>query len=110
MKRTLHFEIWSLHFDGKHIKHQVYQVLMLKNEQRVIKLQALDLPGGKADTVVKGIAPLLDEYNLWKGIKMIVADTMNVNTRRRNGIVTQLQRCSKEPRRTAIHWLSTPCP
>ena len=64
-------------------------MLVLKNEHREVKLQALDLPDGKADTVVKGITAILDEYNLWKSIKMIVADTTNVNTGRRNGIVRQ---------------------
>ena len=92
MKRTLHFENWSLRFDGKCINHQEYQVLVLKNEQRKVKLQAPDLSNGKADTVVKGITVVLDEYNLWKSIKMIAVDTTNVNTGRRNGIVTQLQR------------------
>ena len=81
-----------MHFDGKHIDNQEYQVLVLKNEQREVKLAALDLPNGKADTVVKGIVAVLDEYNLWKSIKMIVADTTSVNTGRRNGIVVQLQR------------------
>ena len=82
MKRTLYFENWSLHFDGNPINHQEYQVLVLKN----------DLPDGKADTVFKGITAILDEYNLWKSIKMVVVDTKNVITGRRNGIVTQLQR------------------
>ena len=96
MKRTLNLENWSLHFDGKRIDGQEYQVLVLKNEKREVKLEALDLPNGKADTVVKGITAVLDEYNLWKSIKMIVADTTNVNTGRRNGIVIQLQRLFAE--------------
>ena len=91
MKTTLNLENWSLHFDGKRIDDEEYQVLVLKNEQREVKFEALDLPNRKADTVVKGITAVLDEYNLWKSIKMIVADTTNVNTRRRNGIVIQLQ-------------------
>ena len=110
MKKTLHLENWSLHFDGKRMDDQEYQVLVLKNERKEVKLEALDLPNGKADTVVKVITAVLDEYNLWKSIKMIVADTTNVNTGRRNGIVIQLQRlfvCSKESRRTTIYWLST---
>ena len=92
MKGTLHFENWSLHFDRKRINHQEYQVLVLKNEQREVKLQALDLPDGKAGTVVKGITAVLDEYNFWKSIKIIVLDTTSVNTGSRNGIVTQLQK------------------
>ena len=46
------------------------------------KLQALDLPDEKADIVFKGIAAVLDEYNLWKSIKIIAADTTNVNTKK----------------------------
>ena len=67
-------------------------MLVLKNERREVNSEALDLPNGKDDTVIKGITAVLDEYNLWKSIKMIVADTTNVNTGRRNGIVIQLQR------------------
>ena len=92
MKKTLNLENWSLHFNGKRNDDQEYQVLVLKNEQREVKLEALDLANGKADAVVKGITAVLDEYNLWKSIKMIVADTTNVNTGRRNEIVIQLQR------------------
>ena len=92
MKKTLQLENWSLHFDGKRIDGREYQVVVLKNERREIKLEALDLQNGKADTVVKGITAVLNKYNLWKSIKMLVADTTNVNTGRKNGIVTQLQR------------------
>ena len=56
------------------INHQEYQVLVLKNERTEVKLQALDLPGGKTVTVVNGTTAVLNEYNLWKSVKMIVAD------------------------------------
>ncbi|CAI9716088.1 Hypothetical predicted protein [Octopus vulgaris] len=64
MKKTLHLENWSVHFDGKRIDDQEYQVLVLKNEQGEVKLEALQLPNGKTDAVVKGITSVLDEYNL----------------------------------------------
>lgn len=51
------------------------------------KFKALDLPNGKTDTVVKWITAVLDEYALWNSMKMIVADSMNVNTGSGNGIV-----------------------
>ncbi|CAI9728049.1 Hypothetical predicted protein [Octopus vulgaris] len=92
MKKTLHLEKWSLHFDGKCIDDQEYQVLVLKNEQEEVMFEALHLPNGKAGTVVKGITTILDECNLWNCVKMIVADTTSVNTVKRNGIVIQLQR------------------
>jgi len=66
-------------------------VLVLKYEQREVKLQALGLPDWKADPVFNGIVAVLDKYNSWESIKMIVADTTYVNTGRRNGIVSQLQ-------------------
>ncbi|CAI9740732.1 Hypothetical predicted protein [Octopus vulgaris] len=87
MKKTLHLENWSLHFDDRE-----YQLLVLKNEEGEVKLEALQLENGKADTVVKGITSVLDEYNLWNCVKLIVADTMSVNTGKRNDIVIQLQR------------------
>ena len=92
MKKTLRLQKWSLHLNSKRIDDKEYQVLLLKNERREVKLEALDLPNEKADTAVKGITAALDECNLWKSIKMIVADTTNVNTGRRSGIVIQLQR------------------
>ncbi|CAI9720429.1 Hypothetical predicted protein [Octopus vulgaris] len=57
---------------------QEHQVLVLKNEQGEVNSESLQLPKGKADTVVKGITTALD-----------VADTTSVNTRKRNSIVIQ---------------------
>ena len=34
-------ENWSLHFDGKHIEENEYQVVVLKNERTQVKLDAL---------------------------------------------------------------------
>ncbi|CAI9727808.1 Hypothetical predicted protein [Octopus vulgaris] len=65
MKKTVRLENRSLNFDGKRIDDQEYQVLCLTNEQRELKLVALELPKGKTDTVGKSITALLDEYNLW---------------------------------------------
>jgi len=41
MIQTLQMEQWSLHFDGKRIEDQEYQVVVLKNERTEIKLGAL---------------------------------------------------------------------
>jgi len=92
MKKTLQLENWSLHFDGKRVDDQKRQVLVLKDERKEVKLEALHLPNRKADTFVQRITAVLDEYNLWKSIKVIVADTTNVNTGRRNRIVIKLKR------------------
>ncbi|CAI9734599.1 Hypothetical predicted protein [Octopus vulgaris] len=87
--------LFALYFSvmlKKRIDNQEYQVLVLKNEQGEVKLEALQLPSRKADTVVKGITAVLVEYNLWNCVKMIVADTTSVNTGKGNGIIAQLQR------------------
>ena len=39
MIEKLHMECWSLHFDGKHIDGIDYQVIVLKNERKEIKLE-----------------------------------------------------------------------
>ncbi|CAI9719510.1 Hypothetical predicted protein [Octopus vulgaris] len=107
MKKSLNLEKWSLHFDGKRIDDQECQVLILKNEQGEVKLEALQLPKGKADTVVKGITADLGEYNLWNCVKMIVADTTSVKWHCHS--VANIV-CSKGYERTAIYWLSASYP
>lgn len=82
---------WSIHFDGKHIEQWEYQVVVLKNESREIKLGALKLIDGKSITIFNAIADIIDEFKLWNSIKMIVTDTTNVNTGKKNGVVVQLQ-------------------
>lgn len=44
---TLHLEKWNIHFDGKHIEGIEYQVVVLKNEAKLIKLTVLKLKMGK---------------------------------------------------------------
>lgn len=92
MVENLKMEQWSLHFDGKHIEEHEYQVVVLKNERREVKLDALRLKDGKAETIAVGIAKVLEEYNLWEAIRMIVADTTSVNTGSKSGVVVRLQR------------------
>ena len=41
-------------------------------------MDALCLKDGKAETISEGIAKVLDEYNLWNAITMIIADTTSV--------------------------------
>ena len=38
-------------------------------------MDALQLKDGKAETIAEGLAKVIDEYNLWNAIKMIIADT-----------------------------------
>ena len=96
MIETLQMEQWSLHFDGKCIEYKEYQVVVLKNERTEVKLGALHLKDGKAKTITEGIAKLVDEYNLWNAIKMIIADTTSVNTGKCSGVVVCLKRMFSE--------------
>ncbi|QQP52056.1 Uncharacterized protein FKW44_004064 [Caligus rogercresseyi] len=76
---TLHQEKWSLHFDA----------VVLKNEAKEIKLTVLQLKDGTAATIAKGLQDVLQE--LWGSILMIIADTTNVNTGKKSGVVIRLQ-------------------
>jgi hypothetical protein len=83
-----------------------YQVVVLKNESNEVKLKALRLEDGKAETISMGIAKVIDEYNLWQCIKMIVADTTSVNTGKKNGVVVRLQRMFVEKGLTPAQFIS----
>jgi hypothetical protein len=96
LRETLQMEQWSLHFDGKHIEEHEYQVVVLKNERTEVKLDALRLKDGKAETIAEGIAKVLDEYSVWNAVKVIIADTTSVNTGKKNGVVVRLERMFTE--------------
>ena len=89
---TLHQQTWSLHFDGKRIDGTEYQAVVIRNETREIKLSTLKLSDGKAETIAEGLKGVLDEFHLWGAISMIIADTTSVNTGRKSGVVTRLQK------------------
>ena len=84
-------ENWCLHFDRKTIQKKEYQVVVLKNENKEIRLAVVELANGKGKTIFDGIKAILDEYNLWSSIKMIVSDTTAANTGKSLGGVTLLQ-------------------
>lgn len=92
MIKNLQNEKWSLHFDGKHIEDTEYQVVVLKNEKTEVKLAALTLKDSKAATIAEGIVQVIEEYNLWNAVNMIVSDTTSVNTGKKNGVVVKLQK------------------
>ena len=70
--------------------------MVLKNEAKEIKLTALKLKDGKAQTIAEGFQDVLEEFNLWGSIVMIVADTTSVNTGKRTGVVVRLQEMFEE--------------
>ena len=88
---NLRHENWCLHFDGKTIQKKEYQVVVFKNENKEIRLAVVELANRKGKTIFDGIKAILDEYDLWSSIKMIVSDTTVANTGKGLGAVTLLQ-------------------
>ena len=64
----------------------------MKNENREVRLAVLELANGKGETIFNGLKIVLDEYELWPSIKMIVSDTTAANTGKSLGAVTLLQK------------------
>jgi hypothetical protein len=78
------------------LNNKEHQVVVLKNEFKEVRLSILALPNGQAKTIVSAIAEVLTEFSLWSSIKMIVSDTTNVNTGKKNGVVVSLQKWCRE--------------
>jgi hypothetical protein len=95
MKRTLKEENWALHFDGKKVNGKELQVVLIKNAEKEVRLGVLTLENSRAQTIATGIKDILDYFELWAAMKMIVTDTTAVNTGRKNGVVVILQRQQK---------------
>ena len=93
---TLHLEKWSIHFDGKHIGGFEHQAVVLKDESKEVKLTALKLKDGKAQTIAEGLQDVVEEFKLWGSVVMIVADTTNVNTGKKTDVVVRLQQMFEE--------------
>lgn len=96
LKESLRNENWCLHFDGKRLEDNEYQVVVLSNTRTVINLDAIQLANGKAETIAHGIAKVLDEFGLYSSIKMIISDTTSVNTGKKSGVVIRLQQLFEE--------------
>ena len=88
-------EKFCLHFDGKKIDNKEYQVVCLKNE-RTLQLGILTCESGSAADIYIPLQDLLDEYNAWSSIQMIICDTTAVNTGRKSGVVASLQRTFRD--------------
>lgn len=82
---------FCIHFDGKRILHQEYQVVVLKSPVRELKLGIVKCDSGSSEHIFNALQGLLNEFDAWKNIKMIVCDTTPVNTGRLNGIVEKLR-------------------
>jgi hypothetical protein len=82
---------FCLHFDGKRIINHEFQVVCLQSPEKQIKLGILKCASGSSSHIFDEMKALLDEYDAWKCIQMIVCDTTAVNTGRKNGIVAKIQ-------------------
>lgn len=82
---------YCLHFDGKRFQREEYQAVLLKNSTTEIKLGLLKCESGSAKAIHKELHQLINEYNAWKNIRMIICDTTAVNTGRLHGIVKMIQ-------------------
>jgi len=83
-------ENFCLHFDGKKLEKKEYQAVCLQNEQRSIKLGILLCRSGSAGDIFNELKNLLDEFDCWERIKMIITDTTAVNTGKKGGVVARL--------------------
>lgn len=96
LKEIISEEKFCLHFDGKRIGNKEYQVVCLTNPTRTLHLGILACKSGSAEDIFVPLQALLDEYNAWNCVRMIVSDTTAVNTGRKSGIVIRLQREFRE--------------
>jgi hypothetical protein len=83
---------FCLHFDGKKMKNVEYQVVCVQNPQREIKLGIVQCTSGHSQHIYEKIKAVLDDYEAWGSIQMIVCDTTSVNTGRINGVVVRIQK------------------
>lgn len=83
---------YCLHFDGKRLVKQEYQVLCLKSAARDIRLGVVRCKSGSSKDIYDALEKVIDEYDAWSSIKMIICDTTSVNTGRLNGVVARIQR------------------
>lgn len=82
---------FCLHFDGKRLDGEEYQVVILQSETCQLNLGVLRCKSGSAKEIFGEIKKTLDQFDAWKNIAMIICDTTNVNTGCRNGVVKQIQ-------------------
>ncbi|KAL7632014.1 UNVERIFIED_CONTAM: hypothetical protein RMT77_017664 [Armadillidium vulgare] len=90
---------YCLHFDGKRLttgkgnikQQEEYQVVFLQSPTKEIKLGVIKCESGSAENIFKGIGTIIDDYDTWSSIKMIICDTTVVNTDHKNGVVVKIQ-------------------
>ena len=83
--------LYCLHFDGKKVQGEEYQVVVLRNPSNEIKLGILRCETGSSKHIYEELRQLINDYNAWKNICMIICDTTAVNTGRLQGVVKLIQ-------------------
>ena len=90
---------FCLHFDGKRLpsgskaknQYDEYQVVCLQNSNTEIKLGIAKCVNGSAEGIFDGISNILNSFDAWSAIKMIVCDTTAVNTGSKSGVVVKIK-------------------
>ena len=70
--------------------------MCLQNKNRIINLGILTCTNGSSIAIFKEIKTLMDEYDAWKNIKMLICDTTAVNTGKENGVLVKFQKPMSE--------------
>ena len=83
---------FCLHFDGKRLEKIEYQVVCLKSSTREIRLGIARCKSGSSQDIYEALFKIIDEYDAWSSITMIICDTTAVNTGHNNGVVVRIQR------------------
>lgn len=91
LKELIQEEHFCLHFDGKRLNNKEYQVVCLSNPTRTVNLSVIICKSGSADDIFLPMVTLLNEFEAWSSIKMIISDTTAVNTGKNNGVVKRLK-------------------
>ena len=90
LKECILNEEFCLHFDGKQIDRKEFQVVCLTNDRRTLLLGILHCVSGSAQNIFGPLEELLNDYDAWNSIRMIITDTTKVNTGRVGGVVAKL--------------------
>ena len=64
----------------------------MQNKKRQIKLAVVKCVSSKAADIYQEIKSVLDKFNAWKSIVMIISDTTAVNTGKKNGVIINIQK------------------
>ena len=59
---------------------------------RSVNLSPVCCASGFLENIFIAIKKVVDQFNAWPSIQMMVCDTTSINTGRKNGVVTHLQR------------------